>query len=67
MTGSLDMLFAATALFVGGHFMLSSVPVRLALINKIGETRFLAYYSVLMVAVFAWMILAYIRAPIDPL
>jgi uncharacterized membrane protein len=67
MTGSLNMLFAATALFVGGHFMLSSMPVRLALINKIGETRFLAYYSVLMVAVFAWMILAYIRAPIDPL
>lgn len=65
MIGSLDALFAATALFVGGHFMLSSMPVRLALINKVGETRFLAYYSVSMVLVFAWMILAYIRAPID--
>jgi uncharacterized membrane protein len=67
MIGSLDALFAATALFVGGHFMLSSAPVRLALIQRLGETRFLAYYSVLMVVVFAWMILAYIRAPIDPL
>lgn len=67
MIGSLDALFAATALFVGGHFMLSSMPVRLALINKMGETRFLAYYSILMVVVFAWMVLAYIRAPIDPL
>ena len=67
MIGSLDALFAATALFVGGHFMLSSAPVRLALIQRLGETRFLAYYSILMVVVFAWMILAYIRAPIDPL
>jgi len=65
MIGSLDALFAATALFVGGHFIVSSMPVRLALINKIGETRFLAYCSVLMVLVFAWMTLAYIRAPID--
>ena len=67
MIGSLEALFAATALFVGGHFMLSSMPVRLALIEKLGETRFLAYYSVLMVAVFAWMVLAFIRAPIEPL
>ncbi|MBT4906340.1 MAG: NnrU family protein [Rhodospirillaceae bacterium] len=67
MIGSLDALFAATALFVGGHFMLSSSPVRLALINKMGETRFLTYYSLLMVVVFAWMILAFIRAPIDTL
>ncbi len=67
MIGSLDALFAATVLFVGGHFMLSSMPVRLALINRIGETRFLAYYSILMVVIFAWMILAYIRAPIDTL
>lgn len=65
MIGSLDALFAATALFVGGHFMLSSMPVRLALIDKLGETRFLAWYSVLMVLVFAWMVLAYIRAPVD--
>ena len=67
MVGSLDVLFAATALFVGGHFMLSSMPVRLALIEKLGETRFLAYYSILMVAVFAWMVLAFIRAPIEQL
>tara|TARA_R110002110_G_scaffold415612_2_gene651726 strand:+ start:184235 stop:184936 length:702 start_codon:yes stop_codon:yes gene_type:complete len=67
MIGSLDVLFAATALFVGGHFMLSSMPVRLALIEKLGETRFLAYYSILMVAVFVWMVLAFIGAPIETL
>jgi uncharacterized membrane protein len=65
MIGSLDALFAATTLFVGGHFLLSSVPVRLALIEHMGETRYLGWYSVAMLAVFGWMILAFITAPIE--
>ena len=67
MIGSLDALFAATTLFVGGHFLLSSVPVRLALIERMGETRYLGWYSVAMLAVFVWVILAFITAPIETL
>ena len=37
----------------------------MALVGKLGETRFLTAYSALMVIIFVWMILAYINAPID--
>jgi uncharacterized membrane protein len=67
MTGSLDALFAATVLFVGGHFALSSLPVRLALINKLGETRFLVAYSIVILVVFAWMAAAFADAPVEAL
>lgn len=67
MTGSLDALFAATVLFVGGHFALSSLPVRLALIGKLGETRFLAAYSLVMLVIFAWLAAAFANAPAEPL
>lgn len=63
MTGSLNELFAATVLFVGGHFVLSSLPVRMALVGKLGETRFLVAYSALMLVVFIWMVLAFIDTP----
>ena len=67
MIGGLNALFAATVLFVGGHFLLSSLHVRMALVGKLGETRFLTFYSVAMVAVFVWMILAFINTPADTL
>jgi len=63
---TLNALFAATVLFVAGHFVLSSQPVRLALVGKLGETRFLTLYSIAMLAVFAWMIFAFVQAPADP-
>ena len=63
MTGSLNELFAATVLLVGGHFALSSLPMRTALLGKLGETRFLTAYSAAMTVVFIWMILAFIDAP----
>jgi hypothetical protein len=65
MIGSLNALFAATVLFVVGHFALSSQPLRMVLVGKLGETRFLTAYSALMLVVFVWMILAYINAPAD--
>jgi len=64
MTGSLNELFAATVLFVGGHFVLSSLPVRMALAGKLGETRFLTAYSAVMMVVFIWMVLAFIDTPV---
>lgn len=63
MTGSIDALFAATVLFVGGHFLLSSAPLRWPLVGWLGETRFLVLYSASMIVVLAWVILAYRDAP----
>lgn len=63
MTGSIDALFAATVLFVGGHFLLSSAPLRTPLMGVLGERRFLIAYSAAMIVVFTWMILAWRDAP----
>lgn len=57
-------LIAATAAFVLGHLMLSSQPLRAPLIERLGEKGFRAFYSVFVLAAFAWMLLAYRGAPI---
>jgi uncharacterized membrane protein len=63
LTKTLTELFLAVLLFTGGHFLLSARPVRERLVARLGEPRFLAAYSVLMLAAFAWLILSYLRAP----
>lgn len=63
LTKTLTELFLAALVFTGGHFVLSAEPVRTRLVAMLGEPRFLAGYSVLMLAVFAWLILSYARAP----
>jgi len=63
MTGGLDILFAAAVAFVGGHFVLSSAPVRGGLVGQVGEKTFLTYYSVAMTALFVWLLFAYGDAP----
>jgi len=65
MTGGLDILFAATVAFVGGHFLLSSTPVRSAVVGKVGEKTFLGYYSLIVTALFVWMLFAYRDAPLE--
>ncbi len=67
MAGSLASLVAAQAAFVGGHFLLSYLPVRTPLVRRIGEQRFIALYSLLMLASLAWVVLAYREAPAVPL
>lgn len=67
MTGDLDILFAATAAFVGGHFLLSSAPVRGTLVRQFGENLFLTYYALAMTALFAWVLFAYGDAPFEEL
>ncbi len=64
MTGSLDALLAATAVFVCGHFLLSSRPLRGALVRALGRTAFLPAYSAAVAAAFIWMIAAYRDAPV---
>ena len=56
-------LIAATLVFVGGHFLLSSKPARPFLAQRYGERGFLTLYSIVMVAAFAWLLLCYRDAP----
>jgi uncharacterized membrane protein len=59
---ALASLLAASIAFVGTHFALSH-PLRGALVARIGEKGFLALYSLVALATFVWMILAFRAAP----
>jgi len=63
MTGSLNALIAATAVFVCGHFLLSSQPLRAPLVRLLGQNGFLPLYSLAIAAAFLWMLAAYRAAP----
>jgi uncharacterized membrane protein len=67
LDSALASLAAAQAAFVGGHFLLSHLPVRGALAGRMGENGFLGLYSVLMAVFLAWVVLAYRAAPSVPL
>ena len=58
---------AAVAVFVGGHFVLSSVAVRGPIIKAVGVNGFRLLYSALALAGLAWTIVAYNAAPRYPL
>ncbi len=59
----LGTLALAMLAFVGGHFLLSSPPVRRPLVAVLGEFAFAGVYSVLALAAFVWMLRAYGQAP----
>lgn len=63
MLGTTNALIAATALFVGGHFLLSSAALRGALIARLGDNMFRGLYSLVMLGSFTWMLFAYGSAP----
>lgn len=63
MTGSVAHVFMAAVLFVGAHFVLSSQPLRQVLSTRLGERPFLAIYTLVALASFAWLLLAYAHAP----
>jgi uncharacterized membrane protein len=65
MTGGLEHLFAVAVAFVGGHFLLSSAPVRGGLVSQLGEKLFLTYYALAMAVLFVWVLLAYGDAPFE--
>ncbi|MEQ8602221.1 MAG: NnrU family protein [Marivibrio sp.] len=56
-------LLTATASFVGGHFLLSSLPVRMALVERIGANAHRILYSIVAAATIYWMVSAYNDAP----
>ena len=51
-------LALATAAFVGTHFLMSH-PLRPALVARLGERGFAGVYTLVALATFAWIILAY--------
>ncbi len=67
MDADLNALFAATLLFVGGHFALSSDALRPRLIDLMGERAFRVVYSVAILAAFVAMLTSYgnaLRTPV---
>jgi len=63
MIGTIQSLALATAAFVGGHFILSSLPVRRGLTGMISENAFRGIYALVATATFVWMLYAYGAAP----
>ena len=63
MAGSIEVLALAVACFVGGHFVLSSMDARTALIRVLGEAAFRGVYSLAAVAAMVWTVIAYGAAP----
>ena len=55
---------ALAAMFLPlSHFLIASTRLRGLLVHRFGERRYLASYSTLTLAAFAWLIVAYLRAP----
>ncbi len=61
--GPLWPMWAGALLFVFGHLLLSSGPVRPALVARLGERSFQGLYSLLTGAAFVWMVVAWSDAP----
>lgn len=59
---------ALAALFLPlTHFLISSTRLRALLVSRLGGRRYSSVYSLLALAAFAWLILAYRAAPAHPL
>jgi uncharacterized membrane protein len=62
MDPAIASLLAASIAFVGSHFALSH-PLRAPLVARIGEKGFLPLYSLVALATFVWMVVAFRAAP----
>jgi uncharacterized membrane protein len=62
MDEALAELIAAAIAFVGTHFALSH-PLRRLIVNVLGNTGFQVLYSLVALASFAWMAMAFRRVP----
>jgi len=63
MAGTVASLIVSGIVFHGSHVVLSSTRLRGNLRDQLGERGYLALYSVVALATFAWFITAYIHAP----
>lgn len=58
-------LVLSAALFVGLHFLISSTPLRGALVARIGERPFLGLFSLISGVLIVWLVIAFLHAPWD--
>jgi uncharacterized membrane protein len=58
-------LVLSTLLFVGLHFLISSTPLRGAIVARTGERAFLGLFSLLAGILIVWMVIAFLHAPRD--
>lgn len=65
MTGTVDHVLFAAIFFLGIH-VLSSTPLRAAIVGRIGEGPWRGVFSLASALALYWMIAAYGDAPVDP-
>ncbi|NCU11920.1 MAG: MFS transporter [Sphingomonadaceae bacterium] len=65
MDAQLANLIAAATAFVGTHFALSH-PLRGSVTGAVGDRGFQAVYSLVALATFAWMVMAFRAVPLAP-
>ena len=63
MTGNIAWLSIATTAFVASHLALPLPAVRDPMTRRFGEWGYLAFYSVVALVTFAWMLAAFAAAP----
>src|SRR4029079_2530149 len=61
------LLVRCVGTFVGIHLFISSSRLRDRIVGATGEQPYLGLFSLLSIAILAWLILAYSRAPTVPL
>ncbi|HVT52387.1 MAG TPA: NnrU family protein [Dongiaceae bacterium] len=58
-------LVLSALLFVGLHFLISSTPLRGAIVARTGERAFLGLFSLLSGVLILWLVIAFLHAPRD--
>jgi uncharacterized membrane protein len=53
----------AASFLLLSHFLIASTLLRGQLVRRLGEERYLAFYSALTLIAFVWLFVAYLRAP----
>ena len=62
----MNSLIAATALFLGMHWIVSGSPLRDPIVARTGEIPFKILFSLIVAASVVWMSIAYGNAPLQP-
>lgn len=63
LTASIIELVLAALAFTGGHFLVSSTPLRAGLVARLGETAYQGVFSLLALATLVWLAWSYASAP----
>ena len=67
MASQMQNLVLAALFLPLSHFLIASTPLRGVLVRRLGERIYSSIYSLIALAAFVWLILAYREAPVLPL